>query len=91
LFTETPDKEMLWASENGKFSVVERLILADPALIHTKDKDGYTPLHRACYNDHEHVVDVSICVHYCWNDLRIRSSLYRSPINVEEMKSRRLP
>ncbi|XP_023712556.1 ankyrin repeat domain-containing protein 49 [Cryptotermes secundus] len=55
---ETPDKKILWASENGKLSVVERLILADPAVIHAKDKDGYTPLHRACYNDHEHVVDL---------------------------------
>jgi ankyrin repeat protein len=59
LFTESPDKEILWASENGKLSAVERLIRVDPMLIHVKDKDGYTPLHRACYNDHEHVVDVS--------------------------------
>ena len=40
---------------------MERLILGDPMLIHAKDKDGYTPLHRACYNDHEHIVDVSLC------------------------------
>ncbi|XP_021941554.1 ankyrin repeat domain-containing protein 49-like isoform X3 [Zootermopsis nevadensis] len=55
---ESPDKEILWASENGKLSAVERLILIDPMLIHVKDKDGYTPLHRACYNGHEHVVDL---------------------------------
>jgi hypothetical protein len=55
---------MLWASENGKLSIVERLILADPTLIHVEDKDGYTPLHRACYNDHVHVVDVSTCFIY---------------------------
>jgi ankyrin repeat protein len=61
LFAESPDKEILWASENGKLSVVERLILVDPMLIHVKDKDGYTPLHRACYNNHELVVDVSTC------------------------------
>lgn len=54
---ESPAKEILWASENGKLSEVERLILGDPMLIHAKDKDGYTPLHRACYNDHEHIVD----------------------------------
>jgi hypothetical protein len=73
---ETPDKEILWASENGKFSVVEKLILANPAIIHAKDKDGYTPLHRACYNNHEHVLDVSICLDYCWNGFRIRSALH---------------
>lgn len=78
LFTETPDKKILWASENGKFSVVERLIFADPTVIHAKDKDGYTPLHRACYNDHEHVVDVSICFDYFWNDAEIPSSVQRS-------------
>lgn len=54
---ESPAKEILWASENGKLSVVERLILGDPTLIHAKDKDGYTPLHRACYNGHDHIVD----------------------------------
>jgi ankyrin repeat protein len=59
LFTESPAKDILWASENGELSVVERLILCDPMLIHVRDKDGYTPLHRACYNDHEHIVDVS--------------------------------
>jgi ankyrin repeat protein len=65
LFIESPDKEILWASENGKFSMVERLILDNPGIIHAKDKDGYTPLHRACYNNHEHVVDVSICFDCC--------------------------
>jgi len=61
LFTESPAKEILCASENGKLSEVERLILGDPMLIHARDEDGYTPLHRACYNDHEHIVDVSQC------------------------------
>ena len=61
MFTESPAKEILWAAENGKLSEVERLFLGDPMLIHAKDKDGYTPLHRACYNDHEHIVDVSLC------------------------------
>jgi len=65
LFTESSNKEILWASENGKLSVVERLILANPLLIHVTDKDGYTPLHRACYNDHEHVVDVSTHFNCC--------------------------
>jgi ankyrin repeat protein len=71
LFTESSAKEILWASENGKLSEVERLILGDPMLIHAKDKDGYTPLHRACYNDHEHVVDVSLCAFMCLENLAI--------------------
>lgn len=49
--------------------MVEGLILGDPTLIHAKDKDGYTPLHRACYNDHEHVVDVSLCALECFENL----------------------
>jgi ankyrin repeat protein len=78
LFTESPAKEILWASENGKLSEVERLILGDPMLIHAKDKDGYTPLHRACYNDHEHIVDVSLCALACLETLAIRGHLVKS-------------
>ncbi|XP_069692291.1 ankyrin repeat domain-containing protein 49-like isoform X2 [Periplaneta americana] len=54
---QSNQKEILWAAENGELSVVRKLLMADPELINVKDKDGYTPLHRACYNDHEEIVD----------------------------------
>ena len=46
------------AAENGDVSKTASLLSSDPTLVHTADKDGYTPLHRACYNDHDQVVDV---------------------------------
>ncbi|KAJ8880484.1 hypothetical protein PR048_016954, partial [Dryococelus australis] len=53
----SPDREILWAAETGNLSVVERLLETDLQLLHVRDKDGYTPLHRACYNDHIEVVN----------------------------------
>uniref|UniRef100_A0A1B6CFN9 Uncharacterized protein n=1 Tax=Clastoptera arizonana TaxID=38151 RepID=A0A1B6CFN9_9HEMI len=54
---ETPYKEILWAAENGNLNVVKALIESDSSLVNITDKDGYTPLHRACYNNHVEVVE----------------------------------
>lgn len=53
-----PETEILWAAENGELETVKNLITLNRSLLLFKDKDGYTPLHRACYNDHENVVEV---------------------------------
>uniref|UniRef100_A0A915IJE7 Uncharacterized protein n=1 Tax=Romanomermis culicivorax TaxID=13658 RepID=A0A915IJE7_ROMCU len=47
---------MLWAAENGKLSVVQELCNVNPNLVNARDADEYTPLHRACYNNHADVV-----------------------------------
>ncbi|KAK7093373.1 ankyrin repeat domain-containing protein 49-like [Littorina saxatilis] len=47
-----PKKRILWAAENNKMEEVQQLLTADPSLVHSVDKDGYTPLHRAAYGDH---------------------------------------
>ena len=60
LFVDSPQREILTAAENGDLAQIASLLSSDPTVIHAVDKDGYTPLHRACYNDHEEVVDVSI-------------------------------
>lgn len=31
---------------------LQRLLAADPLLVHCRDEDNYTPLHRAAYNGH---------------------------------------
>jgi len=49
---------MLWAAENGKLEIVKQLVEANPKLILARDNDQYTPLHRAVYNNHVHVVQV---------------------------------
>ncbi|KAI4470573.1 cyclin-dependent kinase inhibitor 2c-related [Holotrichia oblita] len=54
---ETPQKEILWAAENGKLDKIKELIAVNPKLISESDSDGYTPLHRACYGNFVDVVD----------------------------------
>ncbi|KAK7871443.1 hypothetical protein R5R35_010829 [Gryllus longicercus] len=55
---ENPEKEILLAAENGELEVVRNIIMNNRECIHVKDGDGYTPLHRACYNDHVEIVDI---------------------------------
>ncbi|KAK6630579.1 hypothetical protein RUM43_014564 [Polyplax serrata] len=52
-----PVSEILWAAENGDLDLVKKLLSQDPELVNVKDSDGYTPLHRACYNDHSDVTE----------------------------------
>ncbi|KAK9499100.1 hypothetical protein O3M35_003609 [Rhynocoris fuscipes] len=54
---ETPAKEILWACENGEIEVVKKLLRRNIQLLEVTDNDGYTPLHRACYNGHAKLVE----------------------------------
>ncbi|MCL4147281.1 UNVERIFIED_CONTAM: hypothetical protein GTU68_060842, partial [Idotea baltica] len=54
--TESPAQQILWASEKGRLDIVSNLIEEDASLIHVKDDDDYTPLHRASYNNHSTTV-----------------------------------
>jgi ankyrin repeat protein len=47
---------MLQAAENGQLEEVKSLIQTDPSLVNVTDKEGYTPLHRACYGNHVEIV-----------------------------------
>lgn len=55
---ETPDskKEILKAAELGDLEVLKKLISTNPHLVNCQDTDCYTPLHRACYNNHTEVI-----------------------------------
>ncbi|KAK5640114.1 hypothetical protein RI129_010925 [Pyrocoelia pectoralis] len=74
---ETPEKEILWSAEKGKLEIVKHLVQSDPNLVNVSDSDGYTPLHRACYNDHIDIVSfllengasVSAVTHMKWQPL----------------------
>lgn len=46
------------AAENGMLEKARHLLERDPSLVQVTDKDGYTPLHRACYNNHPQLVDL---------------------------------
>ena len=74
---ETPEKEILWAAGYGEVETVECLLKANPDLVHVHDSDGYTPLHRACYENHvtiakillENNANVSACTNEHWTPL----------------------
>ncbi len=55
---ETDDKECatLRAAEYGDLAALRKLLDEDVRLMHTRDSDGYTPMHRASYNDHPDAV-----------------------------------
>lgn len=53
----TPEA-MLSACENGIVDHVLQILEKEPTLLNCRDEDGYSPLHRACYNGHTDVVKV---------------------------------
>ncbi|KZS09441.1 Lethal (2) 35Be [Daphnia magna] len=55
---ETPEKEILWAAAEGDINVIRNLLQNNPALVHVKDHDGYSALHRACYENHVNIVEL---------------------------------
>lgn len=57
-FADPDQKAVLDAAEQGDLDKIKALCSINPALIECQDKDGYTPLHRACYGNHVHLVEV---------------------------------
>ena len=54
-----PDPErLLKSSEKGIIDHVVWILDKEPSLVNCRDSDGYTPLHRACYNGHMNVVRI---------------------------------
>ncbi|XP_061772583.1 ankyrin repeat domain-containing protein 49 isoform X2 [Nerophis ophidion] len=49
---DKPAELILWAAGNNRLSTIARLLAADASLVHSRDEDAYTPLHRAAYNGH---------------------------------------
>lgn len=50
-FKATLEREILWAATENKNDIVESILAKDSNLVHATDRDGYTPLHKACYNN----------------------------------------
>lgn len=55
-----PGERLLQAAEEGRLEAVEQLLLDLPDLINYSDNDGYTALHRACYEDKLEVAQILI-------------------------------
>lgn len=54
----SPSTTVLWAAENNKLDILNNFLEKNPELVHTRDKDGYTPLHRASYSGHLEAIDL---------------------------------
>lgn len=54
----TPElnSQVLKAAESGDLERLSQLISSDSQLVNCRDADSYTPLHRACYNNHVDVI-----------------------------------
>ncbi|CAL8143228.1 unnamed protein product [Orchesella dallaii] len=59
---DDPGERLLRASEEGDVNLLHELIDADPTLVNYTDEDGYTALHRACYEDN--LVAARALLHY---------------------------
>ncbi|XP_063677929.1 ankyrin repeat domain-containing protein 49-like [Bolinopsis microptera] len=51
-------ERLLKAAEQGCTALVEEILSGEPDVINYKDTDGYTPLHRACYQGWEDIVEI---------------------------------
>lgn len=58
LFSEPDAKAVLNAAEEGDLEKIKELLSKNRLLLESTDKDGYTPLHRACYGNHVKIVEV---------------------------------
>ncbi|XP_023170187.1 ankyrin repeat domain-containing protein 49 [Drosophila hydei] len=45
------ERMILWAVSENRISEVREILQLDADTVNAKDNDGYTPLHRACYNN----------------------------------------
>ncbi|TDG42590.1 hypothetical protein AWZ03_010999 [Drosophila navojoa] len=45
------ERMILWAVSENRLSEVREILQLDADTVNAKDNDGYTPLHRACYNN----------------------------------------
>lgn len=48
----------MWATNEGKADLVESILERNPKCTDAVDEDGYTPLHRACYNNHVDIANI---------------------------------
>lgn len=48
----------LWAAGENKMDVVEEVVSKKPSVVHAVDSDGYTLLHKACYNNNKQMAEL---------------------------------
>lgn len=45
------ERQILWAATENLTQIVEEILKKRPDLVNAVDRDGYSPLHKACYNN----------------------------------------
>ena len=55
---DKPGERLLWAAQHNRLDVVSSLLTKDPELVHYKDSDQYTALHRAAYSHHPALLEL---------------------------------
>ncbi|KAL1396799.1 hypothetical protein pipiens_010256 [Culex pipiens pipiens] len=48
----------LWAAGEDKLEVLTEVLTKKPSVVHAIDEDGYTALHKACYNNNTAMVEL---------------------------------
>lgn len=76
--TETPEKEFLWAATENKIDVVQILLSKYPHLINISDADGYSALHKACYNNN---YDMALLLLKYKCDVNARTEMQWTPLH----------
>lgn len=41
----------MWAAGEDKLDILKEVLTKKPSVVNASDRDGYTPLHKACYNN----------------------------------------
>lgn len=59
MFSDSPVLRTLCAAEHGDMDVLKDMVEKNHELLHCRDSDGYTPLHRASYNGHLNALQVT--------------------------------
>lgn len=76
---ETPEKEFLWAATEDMPELVAELLKKHPDLINIKDRDGYTALHKAAYNNN---YDLALKLISHGADVDARTELQWTPLHT---------
>jgi len=72
--------EIIAASQNGEFQKVKALVIDNPDLIFSKDKNAWTPLHWAVLKDYKDVVELLLANKA---DVNAKNNEGQTPLHME--------
>lgn len=75
---ETSERELLWAATEDKIDIVEKILCEHPELVNVYDRDGYTALHKACYNNNYEMAQLLLRYHA---NIEARTEMQWTPLH----------